>query len=173
MQYFPDFIDQQIQKFDETHNPAITTRKNILELSSPSVEKIGDAYYWIAGSAEVHLLNHERNEENKFYARKLSPDEIAQLPVEIVYVGQENLIFLDDEEKAFTILVSIIEKMNSMQDPKFVSFPLGKFGFSSHQTLHHDLLRPRIVYTQIFMTIEQPLLLLGGSILTWLFNYFI
>ena len=134
MQYFPDFIDQQIQKFDETNNPALTTRKNILELSSPSVEKIGDAYYWIAGSEEVHHLNHEKNEENKFYARKLSPDEIADLPVEIVYVGEENLItFLDDEEKAFTNLVSIIEKMNSMQDPKFVSFPLGKFGFSSHK----------------------------------------
>ena len=134
MQYFPDFIDQQIQKFDETNNPAITTRKTILELSSPEVEKIGDAYYWIAGSGEVHLLNHERNAENKFYARKLSPDEIADLPVEIVYVGNENFIFLDDEERAFTILVSIIEKMNSMQDPKFVSFPLGKFWIKSKQT---------------------------------------
>ena len=51
------------------------------------------------------------------------------MPVDIVYVGQSDVTFVNDEETAFTNLVSIIQKMNMMQDEQFVSFPLGKKTF--------------------------------------------
>ena len=87
---------------------------------------IGGSYYWVAGSEEIHLLNHNRDaEKNEVYARKLNKEEITELPVEVVYVGPVNLVFLDDDEEAFTKLVKIIQNMNMMQDPDFVGFPVG------------------------------------------------
>ena len=48
-----------------------------------------------------------------------------------MYVGPDTISYINDEEKAFTNLVAIVEKMNLMQDPKFVSFPLGNIAFMS------------------------------------------
>ena len=124
-QYFPDFVDQQLKIWDEKNCPAASNRKKILEIVSPSIQIVGDKYYWIAGTEEVHLLDHERAAGGG-YARKLEKEEISQLPVEVVYVGPDSNGFVDDEEKAFANLVAIIAKMNLMQDQQFVSFPLGK-----------------------------------------------
>ena len=96
-----------------------------MELRKPSIEKIGEKFYWICSSEEVHLINHERSEDVNFYAHKLTVEELDDLPVEVVYVGTDNFSFLDDEQAALSILVKIIEKMNMMQAPEFYSFPLG------------------------------------------------
>ena len=91
-QYFPDFVDQQLKIWDEKNRPGDKTRKQILELSSPSIQQIGGQFYWIAGAKEVHLLNHERSVgSGDSYAKKLSTDEIADLPIELVYVGPDTI----------------------------------------------------------------------------------
>ena len=92
---------------------------------------IGDKYYWIAGAEEVHLLNHKRSIGDKTkYSKKLSKEEISELPVDLIYLGSDTTVFINDEEEAFTKLVGIIYKMNLMQDPQFVSFPLGKLPYT-------------------------------------------
>ena len=124
-QYFPDFVDQQLKIWDEKNSQVDTNRKKIIEIASPSIQMIGNMFYWIAGTEEIHLLYHERTADSG-YAKKLDREEIDQLPVEVVYVGPDSHAFVDDEEKAFSNLVGIIARMNLMQDQQFVSFPLGK-----------------------------------------------
>ena len=99
-----------------------------MELRQPSIQQIDGAFYWIAGPEEIFILNHKRNNNDDRYARKLGPEEILCLPVDIVYVGEDTPRYLDDEEEAFAKLVKIIENMNLMQDKEFVSFPLGRGG---------------------------------------------
>ena len=94
-------------------------------MNQPSLHQIDDHFYWIAGPEQMFILNHEKTKNGDSYARKLGVEEILCLPVDIVYVGNEGPHYLDDEEEAFTRLVKIIENMNMMQDPDFVSFPLG------------------------------------------------
>ena len=51
--------------------------------------------------------------------------------------GFDNMISYNNQgrnkEKAFTNLVGILERMNLMQDPKFVSFPLGNAVFHQYE----------------------------------------
>ena len=56
--------------------------------------------------------------------RILSPEEIKELPVIICWKG-EPCHFQADKEKAIGLLCQIVTDMNLMQNPKFVSFPLG------------------------------------------------
>ena len=97
-----------------------------MEFHSPRVEKIGEKYYWVVGQSEVHHLNHLKSEEANYYSMKLSKEEIEELPVVIIYTGFDHNSYSNDEEKAFAILLEIIALMNSMQDPLWHSFPLGK-----------------------------------------------
>ena len=97
-----------------------------MEFHSPRVEKIGEKYYWVAGQSEVHHLNHLKSEEANYYSMKLSKEEIEELPVVIIYTGFDQNSYSNDEEKAFAILLEIIALMNSMQDPLWHSFLLGK-----------------------------------------------
>jgi hypothetical protein len=97
-----------------------------MEFHSPRVDKIGEKYYWVAGQSEVHHLNHHKSEEANYYSMKLSKEEIEELPVVIIYTGFDHYSYSNDEEKAFAILLEIIALMNSMQDPLWHSFPLGK-----------------------------------------------
>ena len=59
------------------------------------------------------------------FSKKLTPDEIASLPIEPIYVGMKKPAFLNDEKGAMKLLLEIIANMNDMQEPKFHSFPLG------------------------------------------------
>ena len=58
-------------------------------------------------------------------ARKLDRQEVDELPVVISWKGPK-YCFETDKKECFELLVKIISDMNSMQNPKFVSFPLGK-----------------------------------------------
>ena len=121
-QLFPDFIEQQLQLFDATNNPSNTTRKPVLELKKASLEVIDQKYYWISGQVDVYRLNNA-----DCFAYKMSELEIDELPVELVYTGQNNPQFIVEERRAFQIILQIILKMNKMQpDSKFHGFPLGK-----------------------------------------------
>ena len=121
-----------IKKFTE-ENYTSEARKPILEVTKPSVHKISfktpgllavHKFYFISGDTEVYLLNLERGED-KPYSQKLTVDEISDLPVEPVYVGPQSPIYSTEEKAAIELLLKIIGKMNVMQDPEFLSFPLG------------------------------------------------
>ena len=114
-----------MQKFEEARNSSNNTGKKVLELTEPSIQMLEGSFYWIAGPEDIFQLNHKRKIGDS-YTRKLGAEEIMTLPVDIVYVGDEEPgHYLDDEEEAFARLVKIIENMNMMQDKNFVSFPLG------------------------------------------------
>ena len=120
-QFFGVFLDQQLQLFDEANNPSQTPNKTILEVPQASLQVIEERHYWISGSRDIFLLN-----SGDSFASKLSEEEIEELPVEVVFVGHENLNFIVDEERAFDIIIKIIRNMNQMQTSKIYSFPLGQ-----------------------------------------------
>ena len=104
----------------------MASRKQVFEFSKPTIEELDGKFYFFAGPAEIHLLNHKKNEAMDFYSIKLTQEEIDDLPVEPLYVGTEcSEVFLNDEKKALQLLLKIVANMNLMQDPKFYSFPLG------------------------------------------------
>ena len=112
-----------MQQFDATNNPADATRKPVMEIKKPCLEMIDKKFYWIAGQEEVFLLNNGNT-----FAYKMSPEEIGEMSVELVYAGQGNPIqFVVEEKRAFEIILQIIHKMNLMQTSKIYSFPLGWF----------------------------------------------
>ena len=115
---------QELQKFEDAKNVSSDPNRRVLELSKPSIQLIDNTYFWIAGAEEIFALNHMKDDPVDVYAKKLSVEEIQNLPFDIVYEGEE-ISYLDDEEEAFSKLVKIIENMNLMQDKDFVSFPLG------------------------------------------------
>ena len=89
----------------------------------PTVERFPDKddptksnFYLIAG--DVFLVSGE--------VKKLSQDDIKELPITISWKGPL-FSFETDEAKCFELLTKIIYDMNLMQDPRFVSFPLGRF----------------------------------------------
>ena len=64
-----------------------------------------------------------------------------------MYVGPDTIAYVNDEEKAFTNLVAIVEKMNLMQDPQFVSFPLGNVAFMDGVVVQSNFhVRPNLGY---------------------------
>ena len=120
-QYFGLFVDQHLKLFDELHNPADDQHhKPIREVRKPSLQVIGEKYFWVSSPSDIFLLNSGGN-----LAFKLSPEEITELPVEIAYVGQESPEYRVDEKRVFEIITSIILKMNMMQTSEVYSFPLG------------------------------------------------
>ena len=127
--YFPDLVEQAIEEYQNIKNgdagQAGFVRKETREVSKPEIIKLGEKYFFIAGNNNIFHLNHVKAEDDKF-ARKLTKEEIDDLHVEIIWTGSEQIMYEDDEKTAFTILCSIIEKMNHMQDPQFYSFPLGR-----------------------------------------------
>ena len=93
--------------------------KKTMHFFKPTVEKLGQddecKYYLIA--SEVFCLSGE--------LRMLTPGEIADLPMIISWKGPP-LSFSIDEKECFKLITDIIYDMNQMQDPEFVSFPVGK-----------------------------------------------
>jgi hypothetical protein len=119
-QYFKDFIEQEIEKFAERNNPENeeeNQRKKIREISKPSVITIDQTYYFVSGSDQVFLLN--KDEATPGYAKKLTEDDIENLPEELVYSGQPES-FSDDEGRAFQLLVTILFNMNLMQEKEVI-----------------------------------------------------
>ena len=93
--------------------------KRTIHFYKPTVEKFDDGedakYYLVAG--ELFSLTGE--------LKQLTDEEIADLPVIISWKGP-NVKFEMDEKECFRLLTEIIFDMNKMQDPRFVSFPVGE-----------------------------------------------
>ena len=134
-QYFPDFIDQQLVAFDDENDQNLDPRKKILEFDKPKIKKVDDKFYWVAGPSEIHLLNFYKSEAENFFSKKLSDEEIKELPFDIIYTGPTTTSYSNDEEEAFKIILKIIDEMNAMQEPEWYSFPLGKSEHCSGQAL--------------------------------------
>ena len=79
----------------------------------------------IAGSDQVHWLNHQKTEDDKF-SRRLTQEEISELPLEIIWTGSQKFVFENDEKECFTLVFTIIGNMNEMQDSRYHSYPLGR-----------------------------------------------
>ena len=86
------------------------------DYNRPTAEKFNGSYYFFA--SDVFDLSSG--------GKKLSKEEVDNLPVRINYSGEE-VEFDDDEKEAFTILMRIISNGNKMQYRRYVSFPLGRF----------------------------------------------
>ena len=125
--YFPDLIEQAIEVFQANNESAgdDSAKKPLKEFSKPVVEKIGDRYFFIAGSDQIFHLNDQKNDDEPF-AIKLSREEVEELEVQIVWTGSSQYEYDVDEKEAFDLLCSIIHKMNLMQDEQFHSVILGK-----------------------------------------------
>jgi hypothetical protein len=92
--------------------------KKSIKFYKPSVAEFNNAYYLIA--SDVFLLGGK--------PRKLTPEDIQELPVIISWKGPD-YHYKTDEKECFQLLCKIIFDMNLMQNPKFVSFPLGMVFF--------------------------------------------
>ena len=90
--------------------------KKTLHFYTPSVELLAEEYYLIA--SDVFIISGS--------TRKLTRHEIDELPVIISWKGPR-FCFHTDEKKCYELLTEIFQDMNMMQNPKFVSFPLGNF----------------------------------------------
>ena len=115
-----EFIEQQLEIFEEDTNPANTASRPMLELTHPDIRLIQDCHFFIAGHDNVYLLDSEDH-----LAYKMSKEEIDELPVEILYTGQEKPNYQVDEKNALELIIKIIQKMNIMQTSEIYSFPLG------------------------------------------------
>ena len=90
--------------------------KKAIQYLKPTVEEFGERYFLI--SSDVWLLGGG-------VPRMLTHEEVQELPVIISWKG-EPCHFHTDEKETMSLLCQIISDMNKMQNPKFVSFPLGK-----------------------------------------------
>ena len=90
--------------------------KKSVQYYKATVEEFNGRYYLIG--SEVFLLGGE--------GRKLTDDEVLNLPVIISWKGPDHE-FVWDEKECLELLCQILKDMNEMQNPKYKSFPLGKF----------------------------------------------
>ena len=135
--YFPDFIEQHVEDWQDTQasDAAAADRKPIEEIDKPSVIKIVDSYFFVAGANQVYRLNHkysvDSESDDDFLAQRLTEAEIEALAVELIWRGaSDKFEFSDDEKEAATLLVTIIRNMNLAQkDETFHAFPLGMENF--------------------------------------------
>ena len=130
-QRFPTLLEQQLKLFDAACDDIVThkrTRKQVVELEKEDLRKIDGAYYWIAGTDQIFLINHEISEENSELARLLTAGEVKKLPQEFIFIGPKTE-YSDNEDEAFRLLVKIIELMNEMQEKDWWSYPLGNTTF--------------------------------------------
>ena len=88
--------------------------KKIMQYHKPTVEDFDGSFFLI--SSEIWSLGE--------VPRKLTPEEIQELPVSISWKGPD-CHFQSDQKECCRLLCQIISDMNMMQNEKFVSFPLG------------------------------------------------
>ena len=106
------FVEQQLELFEDSNDPNIDG-KPLRELSRPDVVIIEGRYFF------VYLLNQND------LSYKLSVEEIQELPVEIVYTGEQRPDYQSNEKNMFELILKMISKVNIMQTSRIYSFPLG------------------------------------------------
>ena len=104
---------QYQENLDE--EPGGRDTRPIREYSSPTIEKIDGRHFLFA--SDVFDLSRG--------GKKLSEEELINIPVRALYNGPE-IEYKTDEKEAFEILLKILSNGNKMQDPEFYSFALGK-----------------------------------------------
>ena len=89
-------------------------RRPSIEHSRPTVEKYEGRYYFFC--SDVFDLSNE--------GRKLSADDLEELPIRAIYTG-EDFEFQTDVREAFILLMRIFRIGNLMQDRENYSWLLG------------------------------------------------
>ena len=112
------FVEQQLELFEDSNDPNIDG-KPLREISRPDIVIIEGRYFFVSGSENVYLLNQND------LSYKLSVEEIQELPVEIVYTGEQRPDYQSNEKNMFELILKMISKVNIMQTSRIYSFPLG------------------------------------------------
>ena len=121
-QYFKDFLEQEIEKYEDRRNAEENydeenAEKPFREVSRPSVIKIDQQFYFMSGKDQIFFLDTAENAPK--LTRKLDLEDISALPVDLLYTGKYEE-FSDDEVPAFAELATIIYNMNLMQEEKVI-----------------------------------------------------
>ena len=91
-------------------------RKKSQQFKKPAIIEIEDRFYLVA--SDIFLLGPA--------VVKLSHEEVLELPVTICYSGPVKN-FEADLRSCYSLLSEIFTMYNSLQNPRFVSFPIGRF----------------------------------------------
>ena len=94
--------------------PAGRDNRPYREYSRPTIEKMGDRHYLFA--SDVFDLTGG--------GKKLTEDELKEIPIRPTYTGEE-FEYKTEEKEAFELLLGIISNGNKMQNEEFFSYPLG------------------------------------------------
>ena len=117
-------MEQELQKYEErAHAGEVdeTQVKPMREIFKTSVIKIENQYYLVSGQNQIFLLFQEGDENAKYFAMQLTPEQIQDLPEDIVFLGTAEE-FSTNVLEAFRCLVDILYNMNEMQDEKVIHF---------------------------------------------------
>ena len=117
--YLQQYLIQEIRKYKTRFigGSLPSDKRPTRDFSEPSVVKCEDYYLLVA--SEIYDLRDGSN------VTVLAEEDQSKLPEKFYYKGPPTH-FQVDEKKAFRCLLSIISRMNSLQDSRFYSFPLGK-----------------------------------------------
>ena len=107
---------QKLERTQRSQGGQVPKQKKAIQFYKPTVEEIDGSYYLIGSS--IFKLGGA--------PRKLTQEDIQQLPVIISWRGPE-CDFYTDSKECIRLLCQIIEDMNMMQNPTYVDFPLGRF----------------------------------------------
>lgn len=133
MKYFPDFMNQvdtefyiyeislsvswqEVSRYQEKmdEDPSQRDERPRRDYTRVTIEKVNGSYFLIG--EDIFNLSA---------GIVLTTEMVKELPFQINYTGPP-IHYKTNQEEAFAILLRIISNANKMQDPRFVSFPVGK-----------------------------------------------
>lgn len=141
-----------IMKAEEERGDDEETKPNF-EVSSVDIYEIEKTHYFICSESNIFILN-----QPNAYSRKLSNDEIDQLPVKIIWVGNmPDKNFVSDDKKAASALLKIIDNFNKMvPNPSFHGFVMGSLVTHLRAFLYEQIIEEqRFFYTILTLSGDQ------------------
>ena len=145
--------DEMIMLAEEERGDNWEEPKPSLEVTEIDIHKIEDNYYFVSSENDIFILN-QPNE----YSRKLTNDEINNLPVKVVWVRNvPGKIFVSDDEKAVDACLRIIENFNKMvPDPRFHGFVVASLVTHLRAFLYEQIIdEQRFFYTILTLSGDQ------------------
>ena len=127
--------------------------KEMMQISEMDVYKIGSMYYLICSPSDIFILNDDDN-----YSRKLTIEEIEDLEVRLIWVGQPvKTKYESNDEKAASALIKIIDDFTKMvPKEEFHGFPLASIVSHLRAFLYEVILEEQKFFaTTITLSGEQ------------------
>ena len=127
--------------------------KQNLEVSKADIFKILDDYFFISSDSDIFILNKDDE-----YSRRLSSNEIENLPVRVIWVGPASQTrYVADDFNAVKALVKIVDKFNKMvPNPSFHGFVLTSLVTHLRALLYEQIIEnQRFFYTILTLSGDQ------------------